>query len=175
MSAPETGVPPRTEDMFRHLDDLRTRTCEGADEWPARVAYFDRAVELLDPLVRRVLGETDAAFLEGSGAVGHHAGEDDGGGRWARWELSWPAQQGASARHGGTVQPVQVQAVFARHNTHPHLSGTAGVWPCQVAGAGDAARQEPIVRAIVEAELHQRVFEGGWQIVPAYARVHAGA
>jgi hypothetical protein len=31
----------------------------------------------------------------------------------------------------------------------------------------DASRQEPIIRAIVEAELHERIFEGTWRIIPA--------
>lgn len=168
------GVPPRVEDVFRHLDDLRTRTCEGADNWTERVAYFERAVELLDPVARRVLHETDAAFLDGSGEITHHAGEEQNGGRWARWDLYWPAQHQAKSRHGGPVQPIQMMAVFGRGNTHPHLSGTtAGMWPCQVSSEADATRQEPIFRAIAEAELHQRIFEGGWQLVPAYARHHA--
>jgi hypothetical protein len=39
-----------------------------------------------------------------------------------------------------------------------------------VASQTDAERQEPIVRAIVEAEVHQRIFEGGWRILPGYTR-----
>lgn len=179
MSDTSTGAgsetPPRQEDIFRHLEDLRTRTYEGAGGWPERVAYFQRAVTLLDPLVRRVLAETDAAFLDGTAAVDHDAGEDQDGGRWARWTLSWPAQREAPGREGAGVQPVQVTALFARHNVHPHLGGTtAGMWPCQVTDEADAARQEPIVRALVEAELHQRIVEGRWGIVPAFTRRQAG-
>lgn len=166
-------APPQAKDIFRHLEDLRTRTCEGAAEWSERVAYFERAVELLTPTVRHVLDETDATFLDDTGEATHHAGEDRDGGRWARWDLYWPAQRQATSRHGGPVQPIQVMAIFGRGNTHPHLSGTtAGMWPCQVSSEADAARQEPIVRALVEAELHQRIFEGRWQIIPAYARRH---
>lgn len=174
MTSTDTGRPPRREDIFRHLDDLRTRTCEGAGEWPERVAYFERLVDLLDPVVRRILTETDAAFLDETGEVTHHAGEDRDGGRWARWDLYWPAQRTATSRHGGPVQPVQVMVVFGRGNTHPHLSGTtAGMWPCEVIDETDAQRQDPVLRAIVEAELHQRIFEGRWQIIPAYARQYA--
>lgn len=169
----ESEAAPRQEDIFRHLDDLRTRTYEGAGNWSERVACFHRAVKLLDPVVRRVLGETDAAFLDGTAVADHDAGEDEDGGRWARWILSWPTQREAPGREGGGVQPVQVTALFARHNIHPHLSGTtAGMWPCQVTDEADAARQEPIVRAIVEAELHQRIVEGRWGIVPAFIRRH---
>ena len=40
----------------------------------------------------------------------------------------------------------------------------------QILTPEDARRQAPIVAVIVEAELHQRVFEAGgnWRLVPAY-------
>jgi hypothetical protein len=40
----------------------------------------------------------------------------------------------------------------------------------QVTSPEDADRQELVVRAIVEAELHERIFEGRWQIVPSFVR-----
>jgi hypothetical protein len=86
-------------------------------------------------------------------------------GAYARWELSWPEQRHPAARPGGRVEPVQVIAVFGRGTTHPHLRGAvAGMWPCQVTDAADAERQEPILRAIVECELHERIFQapGKW-------------
>ncbi len=175
MSSPgkTTSAPPRAEDVFRHLEDLRTGTCEGNRDWADRVAYFEQEVQLLDPVVRRVLDETDSTFLDGTGEAAHHTEEDQDGGRVARWDLGWPAQREATSRHGGPVQPVQVLLVFGRGTTHPHLSGSmAGTWPCQVRSEADAARQEPIVRAIVEAELHQRIFEGRWGVVPAFTRQH---
>jgi hypothetical protein len=167
------GVPPRLEDLFRHLDDLRTNSYEGAGPQEERVELFRRALELFGPVVRRVLDEANAAVLDGTGAVREHdlAQQPDGG--WtARWELSWPEQQAAENLRGGHgVQPVQVVAWFAAGFTHPHLSGSrAGDWPLQVTSQADAERQETIVRAIVEAELHQRIFEGGWRIVPGYTR-----
>jgi hypothetical protein len=64
-----------------------------------------------------------------------------------------------------------VVAWFAAGFTHPHLAGSrAGDWPLQVTSQADAERQETIVRAIVEAEVHQRIFEGGWRILPGYTR-----
>jgi len=33
----------------------------------------------------------------------------------------------------------------------------------------DAERQEPIVRAIVESELHKRICQGTWQVISAFA------
>jgi len=153
-------VPPRATDIFRHLADLRSRTYEGARQWPERVQVFRRAVSLLDPVVRRILEQTDETFLHGSGTIHQHAGEDRDGGVYAHWELSWPRQRDATARHGGRVEPVQVIAVFGRGNTHPHLRGAAaGMWPCQVTDEQDAERQEPVLRAIVECELHERIFQ----------------
>lgn len=164
-------VPPRTGDVFRHLQDLRSGTYEGAREWPERVQVFRRAVTLLDPVVRRILDETNTVFLRGGGAVHHHAGDDRDGGAYAHWELSWPEQRDATARGGGRVEPIQVIAVFGRGNTHPHLRGAvAGMWPCQVVDQADAERQEPILRAIVESELHERIFQGTWRVIPAFAR-----
>lgn len=179
MSTPEIGAettpasPPRAEDVFRHLDDLRTGTCEGNSEWADRVVYFQRAVDLLEPPVRRVLDETNSVYLDGTGVVSHHVEEDESGGQLARWDLYWPAQREATSRDGGPVLPIQVMLVFNRGSTHPHWSGsTAGMWPCQVITKADALRQTLIIRAIAEAELHQRIFEGRWGIVPSYARHH---
>jgi hypothetical protein len=40
----------------------------------------------------------------------------------------------------------------------------------QIVSADDARRQAPVVLAIAEAELHQRIFDAGgnWRLVPAY-------
>lgn len=93
-----------------------------------------------------------------------------------RWTLSWPEQRlAANVRAPGPVGPVGVVGRFAATFDHPHLGGsTAGSWPLQVLNEDDAARQEPIIRAIVEAELHERIFEGTWRIVPSFVR-RAGA
>jgi hypothetical protein len=76
-------LPPRVADIFRHLSDLRSGTYEGARQWPERVEVFRRAVSLLDPVVRRILDQTNAAFLRGTGTIHHHAGEDRDGGAYA--------------------------------------------------------------------------------------------
>lgn len=166
-------TPPRYTDIFRHLEDLRTRSYEGRREWSDKVAVFRRAAALLDPVVRRVLEETDRAFLDGTGTVEHRLAEDRDGDVAARWELSWPAQRRAQARDGGRVPPIQVIATFRHGAPHPHLSGSLpALWPCQVLDEKDADRQEQVVRAIVETELHQRIFEGRWPVVPAFARRH---
>jgi hypothetical protein len=178
MDATSGGVPPRTEDLFRHLDDLRTNSFEGAGPRAARIALFRRAVELLGAVVRPVLEEANAALLDGTGEVAEQGPTEQPDGWIARWELSWPEQRTATNLRGGDgVAPVQVVVWFAAGFTHPHLAGSwAGQsplvahWPLQVTSQADAERQEPIVRAIVEAEVHQRIFEGGWQILPGYPR-----
>jgi hypothetical protein len=171
---------PRVVDLYRHLDDVRLRSYEGAGPREERNVVFARAVELLDPVVVRVLGEVNTTFLDGKGELRHVPPGDDGqGGKVARWELSWPEQRSAVNRMeppetAGPVQPVTVVAWFGATFTHGHLAGTsAGHWPLQVLDAADAERQEPIVRAIVEAELHQRIFEAGWQVMSGYAKQHA--
>ena len=168
------GLPPRAADVFRHLEDLRTRTFEGAERWEERVERFRRAAELMDPVVRRVLDEVDRTFLEGTGTVAYRFEPDGAGGWQARWSLSWPEQRELPARRGERIGEVQVVARFFRGFTHPHLGGSAiGHWPMQVRDEADADRQELVVRAIAEAELHERIFEGGWQVVPAFTRGHA--
>ena len=162
-------LPPRAADIFRHLQDLRLGTYEGAREWPQRVEVFRRAVTLLDPVVRRILDETNRVFLRGAGTVHLRAGDDRDGGGYAHSELSWPEQRDTAAG-SRRVEPIQVIAVFGRGSTHPHLRGAvAGMWPCQVMDEADAERQEPILRAIVESELHQRIFQGTWRVIPAFA------
>lgn len=77
------GLPPRVTDVFRHLSDLRSGTCGGAVAWPDRVRVFREAVSLLDPVVRRVLEQANAAFLRGGGTINHRVGEDRDGGAYA--------------------------------------------------------------------------------------------
>ena len=171
-----TGVSvPRVEDITRHLDDLRTRSYEGVADRAGRNRVFARAVELLDPVVTRVLEEVDRVFLDGEGEIEAKPVADDGdGGLEASWALGWPAQRAAANKRApGPVGPVQVVAWFKSGFNHGHLAGSqAGYWPLQVTSEADADRQEPIIRAIVEVELHQRIFEAGWQVVPSYARRH---
>jgi hypothetical protein len=161
---------PRTEDLFRHLDDLRTDSYEGAGPRAERNDVFRRATELLDPVVTAILDEVNARLLDGTGTVNHAPAASDGsGGLAARWTLSWPAQ----VERG--VGPVEVVAWYGAAFSHGHLSGASlGHWPLQVTSAADAARQDPIVRAIVEAELHQRVFDakGDWRLLTTYRRQH---
>ncbi len=161
----------REEDLMRHLADLVARRYEGAESWGDRVGVFWRAVELVDPVVRGVLAEADAMFLERTGEISRYCVEQDDGSVGEHWELSWPRQREAVSRDGGPVQPVRVIAWFRRSFNHAHLRGSAaGDWPLQVTSTEDATRQLPIVRAIVEAELHQRIYEGRYPVMPIAVR-----
>jgi hypothetical protein len=161
----------REKDLMRHLADLVARRYEGAESWADRVGVFRRAVELLDPVVRGVFAEANAMFLESTGEISRSSVDTDDGSVGEHWELSWPRQRAAVSRDGGPVPPVQVIAWFRRSFNHAHLRGsTAGDWPLQVINTEDATRQLPIVRAIVEAELHQRIYEGRYPVMPIAVR-----
>ncbi len=165
------------EDVLRHCRDLQTGTYEGASGG-AREEVFGQAVDLLAPVIRAVLLEADCDLLAGTGtitAVG--PGPDGHGGTEAVFELSWPAQREASqTRSGRPLAPVRVMARFGAGTQHPHLAGSRaptdppGDYPMQVTNPADADRQRPNIAAIVEAELHARIFDGGWQIIPAAVR-----
>ncbi|MDQ3987627.1 MAG: hypothetical protein M3228_08405 [Actinomycetota bacterium] len=167
----DDGAGLRAEDLMRHLADLVAHSYEGAESWPDRLAVFHQAVTLLDPVVRGVLAEADATFLENTGGIARHSVEHGDGSVGEHWELSWPRQREAISRDGGPVAPVEVIAWFRRSFNHAHLRGsTAGDWPLQVTSTDDATRQLPIVRAIVEAELHQRIYEGRYPVMPVAVR-----
>lgn len=161
----------RTVDLRRHLDDLRTRSHAGAEAWADKERLFRRAVELLDPVVRRVLGEVDDAWLDRTGEVSRDdSAEDPEGHLVSRWSLTWPAQRDAG------IAPVLVAARFAPGRLHPHLGGTrARDWPLNVYDEADAERQVDVLRAIAESELHQRVFDADWRVVTRYRREHPEA
>jgi hypothetical protein len=96
--------------------------------------------------------------------------ESDGAfGRVTRFELTWPEQRAARITRGGRgpLPPVRIVVNFARGFLHPHLSGTtAGSWPFQVTSAADAERQRGVLAAIVELELHERIFQTDWRLLP---------
>ena len=175
---PPAPITLRTEDLLRHLDDLRTGTYEGVAGRRAREDAYRRGVELAGPVALAVLRAAAEAFLGGDGETRSVGPEDDGsGGLEASFELSWAVQRAARARRGPDrpLEPVRIVVRFRRDFLHPHLSGTAlGDWPFQVTSTADAERQAPVFAAIVEAELHQRVYEGGWRVLPVAERLGPG-
>jgi hypothetical protein len=157
---------PQHAALLRHFADLRDGVHGDATSRAGKEKVFGETVELLDPVARQVLSELDAEMLLGSGTVtasGLTRSED--GGLVAEWVLSWPEQVAAG------VGPVAIRAHYGRNFHHPHLSGaTVGVWPLNVFTEAHAAAELPTMRAIVAADLHNRVFEADFRIVPATTR-----
>ena len=117
-----------------------------------------------------ILDEANTLYLKGTGNVQIIGPEEDGyGGLVTRFELTWPEQRVAQVIRGpnGPLQPVRIVVNYSQGELHPHFSGsTAGFWPFQVTSEADAGRQKGILAVIVELELHQRIFETDWRILP---------
>jgi hypothetical protein len=160
----------RADDLLRHLQDLRTGTYEGAKSRSTKEELYRRGIELLTPVAVAVLEEANVLFLQGTGQKQVIGPEDDGsGGLETRFELSWPEQRAAHVTRGHPqpLQPVRIIVNYSQDFLHPHLSGsTAGYWPFQITSEADAERQKGILAAIVELELHQRIYETDWRILP---------
>jgi hypothetical protein len=158
----------RLDDLLRHLQDLYTGTYEGARERNAREELYLQGIKLLTPIALAVLEEANTLFLESSGEIQIIGPEKDGsGGLVTRFELSWPEQRATYLDSSRSLQPVCIVVDYSQNFLHPHLSGSStGYWPFQVTSELDAERQKGILAAIVELELHQRVFETNWQILP---------
>jgi hypothetical protein len=160
----------RADDLLRHLQDLRSDTYEGAMSRGAKEEVYRQGINLLRPVAVEILEEANTLFLNGTGHVQMIGPEEDGfGGLVTRFELSWPEQRAARVMRGpnGPLQPVRIVINYSLGFHHPHLSGsTAGFWPFQVTSAADAGRQKGILAAIVELELHQRIYETDWRILP---------
>ncbi|MBY8852141.1 hypothetical protein [Saccharothrix longispora] len=150
--------------LLRHFADLRDGNHgDGAVTRQEKERLFVTAVELLDPVARRVLDELDADLLLGAGTVsGTGTISTSDGGLHALWTLSW-AEQVASG-----VAPIVLRAHYGIGFHHPHLSGgTVGEWPLNVFDADQAEAEAPTLRAIASADLHNLVFQADYRIVPA--------
>jgi len=165
----------RTDDLLRHLQDLRTGTYEGEKSRSAKEDVYRRGIELIRSVAVSILEDANTMFLNGTGEVQVIGPEDDGsGGLETRFELSWPDQRAAWVTRGPhqPLEPVRIVVNYSQSFLHPHLAGsTAGYWPFQVTSEADAERQRSILAAIVELELHQRVFETDWRILPVSGRL----
>ncbi|HEX5413402.1 MAG TPA: hypothetical protein VFZ27_16235 [Terriglobia bacterium] len=174
----------RLQDWKRHVHDLQTQSYEGAASRAEKEQVFRRAFDLTTPVAVKVLAELNACYLENTGRVSvHPAGPDGEGGLLGSWQLVWPALLAAKSRFTGReLEPVALTAIFPLTPsqglpwTHPHLAllraalpiKIAAAWPFQVTSEADAQRQEPILRVLAEAEMHERTFEGdlNWRILP---------
>lgn len=158
----------RPDDLFRHLQDLHSGTYEGTRERGAKEETYRRGIAFVTPVALAVLQEANTLFLENTGDIRIIGPETDGsGGLVTRFELSWPEQRAASRDSAQPLQPVCIIVDYSQNFLHPHLAGsTTGYWPFQVTSELDAERQRSILAAIVELELHQRIFETNWHILP---------
>ncbi|MGC2670100.1 MAG: hypothetical protein WA220_13060 [Candidatus Nitrosopolaris sp.] len=161
----------RADDLLRHLQDLRSGTYEGAMSRGAKEVVYRQGIMLLSPVAVEILEEANSLFLNGTGNVKMVGPEGDGSvGLVTCFELSWPEQRAARVIRGpnGPLQPVRIVVNYSQGELHPHLSGsTAGFWPFQVTSEADAGRQKGVLAAIVGLELHQRIFETDWRILPS--------
>lgn len=180
-----------SESVARHLDDLRLRSYEGAEDRRAQEELFEQACEWLDPVVTSILHATNEEHLGGQGEFNATGPQElDDGTKQARWRLTWNELKELG------FPPVQVAATFYSSWQHPHLHGWCpgidaphshlsclGDWPLQVSAREDAELRRSVVEAIVEAEMHNRVFRAGiammrrgedaneaWRTIPHYSR-----
>jgi hypothetical protein len=167
----------RAEDWRRHMEDLVAQRYEGADERAERDRVFLQAFDLCTPVAVRVLEQIDELLLSETGTVSmHRPGPDGGGGLLGGWELTWPLLGRATNRFTGQpLPPARITAMYPAGFTHGHLAlydigeprRCVAAWPLQVTTPEDAERQEPILWAIAEAEVHERTFAGdlNWRLL----------
>jgi hypothetical protein len=160
----------------RHLEDLRQNAYEGASGADRQAVYVG-ACEFLTPVAVDVLHQVSATLLRGTGQVSVRVPEPDGdGGFIGSWLLSWPQLSKAKSRFTGeAMQPVTISAVFPAGFTHPHLVGGGPInpraaslmaWPMQIGSPQDAERHRPLLWAIATAEVHDRIYQSSWRVVP---------
>ena len=168
----------RTLDTARHLVDLRTATYEGAAERSAREAVFRRAFELTTPVALRVLEDIKSGLLNGDAAITiQRPNSDKKGGLSGAWRISWPILERSVDRFTSKpMPPVTIAAIYPADFSHGHLAVMNAAdltepllaWPFQVTTEEDAQRQEPILWAIAEGEVHERIFRAdvNWRVLP---------
>jgi hypothetical protein len=160
----------------RHLEDLRENAYEGASGTHRHARYL-AAFELLTPVAVDVLQQVNVALLRGSGDVSVKApAPDDNGGFIGSWLLTWPELAQSSSRlTGKALEPVMISAIFPPGFTHPHLvaggpvdprAASLNAWPMQVTSPEDAEQHRPVLWAIATAELHDRIYQSSWQVIP---------
>ncbi|MEU4513413.1 hypothetical protein AB0G05_28275 [Nonomuraea wenchangensis] len=157
---------PINEALLRHFRDLRDGVHGQAVSREDKERLFATAVELLDPVARRVLAELDADLLLGTGeVVASGLTRSKEGGLNAMWSLTWPEQRAAQE------QPIAVVAHYGAGFHHPHLRGnTVGDWPMNVFDAADAEAQADTLRVIAAGDAHNLVFQESYRLMPALTR-----
>lgn len=167
----------RVHDYKRHVADLRCHGYEGALIRKDKEALFRRGFAMATPLGISVLQDVRDWYLRGEGTVETNVPAEDGrDGLVGSWTLSWPRLcQDRDRFTGGPLMPVMLAVVFPADWTHPHIAllhasnrEPAFAWPFQVISEDDVRRQEVVLRAIAEAELHDRIFraQNNWAVLP---------
>jgi hypothetical protein len=166
---PESAIPAYITSLIRHFEDLRDGTHGGSTARKDKEAHFEKAVQLLAPIARRVLNEMNTNLLLDTGQLTESGlRRTPDGGLNASWTLSWPEQQAAG------IEPIVLQAYFGGGFHHPHLRGTTvHDWPLNVFSEEDAAAQLSILRAIASSDLHNLVYLSDYRIVPVVTVNHA--
>jgi hypothetical protein len=170
------GISAWIDGIQRHLEDLKQDAYEGASG-AARHARYVAAFKLLSPIAGDVLQQVNASLLRGTGDVSVRApGPDGDGGQIGSWLLAWPELSESRSRlTGKALQPVTISAVFPPGFTHPHLvaGGTVdpravslAAWPMQITSREDAEQQRPVLWAIATAEVHDRIYQSSWRVIP---------
>ena len=178
----------RLEDFRRHILDLRDHDYHGSKSREDRESEFRRQVQLIDPIVQKVLQEFNEEMLRNTGTLDFRAPHRDReGGIVSLWLLSWPGQREAPRRVEGllgpgsdampdpvleetgdqSIDPIIVRAFMSKDGDpgwlHGHLSGgrhsVNSMWPLNVATDTDAERQKVAIWAIAEGELHRCTYE----------------
>jgi hypothetical protein len=150
---PRSAMPAYITSLIRHFEDLRDDTHGDSAGRKDKEAHFEKAVQLLPPVARKVLTEMNTNLFLDTGQLtetGLRRTADSG--LTASWILSWPEQQ---AHFGGGFH-------------HPHLRGTTvHDWPLNVFSNEDAVAQLSTLRAIASSDLHNLVYRADYRIVPA--------
>ncbi len=160
---PESAIPAYITSLIRHFEDLRDGTHGGSTARKDKEAHFEKAVQLLAPIARRVLNEMNTNLLLDTGQLTESGlRRTPDGGMNASWALSWPEQRAAG------VEPIALHAYFGGSFHHPHLRGTTvHDWPLNVFSGEDAAAQLSVLQAIASSDLHNLVYRSDYRIVPA--------
>ena len=64
---PESTIPAYITSLIRHFEDLRDGTHGGSASRKDKEAHFERAVQLLAPIARKVLTEMNTSLLLDTG------------------------------------------------------------------------------------------------------------
>jgi hypothetical protein len=160
----------------RHLKDLREDAYEETSG-RERDRRYEAAFELLSPIAVDVLQQINAALLRGTGDVAvWPPGPDGHDGSVGSWVMTWPELSETTNRINGSVlQPITISAIFPKGFTHPHLVAGGPVnpraaslvaWPMQITSRQDAEHYRPVIWAIATAEVHDRIYQSSWKIIP---------